>query len=229
MPLINPHGLLDNSPRVTSIGQVKKLLIELNSKKATGTDNISAWTLKRFAEELAVLVHDIICASIIERNYPTLYKHALFSPVPNFNPPKDLETDFREISVLPVLGRVLEKVQIMLDKDAFRVKENKRAFIYGRSTVSALVNITQTCLNDSDSTTEGEKAIHSLFIDFSKAFDQVDHSILLSKLKGRNINKSLWQWIQSFLQGRTQQVKLPGHGVLSRTRTCPECVPQIVV
>ena len=79
-------------------------------------------------------------------------------------------------------------------------------------------------LNDSDNTTEGKKAIHYLFIDFSKAFDLVDHSILLSKLNGRNINRSLWQSIQSFLQGRTQQVKLPG--VLSTTRTCPAGVPQ---
>ncbi|CAH3137407.1 unnamed protein product, partial [Porites lobata] len=51
-------------------------------------------------------------------------------PVPYVHPPNDLETNFRKISVLPVLGRVLEKVQIMLDKDAFRVKENKHAFIY---------------------------------------------------------------------------------------------------
>ena len=60
--------------------------------------------------------------------------------------------------------------------------------------------------------------------DFSKAFDLVDHSILLSKLKGKNINRFLWQWIQSFLQGRMQQVKLPG--ALSTTRTCPAGVPQ---
>ena len=48
--------------------------------------------------------------------------------------------------------------------------------------------------------------------------------ILFSKLKDRNINRSLWQWIQSFLQDRTQQVKLPG--VLSTTRNCPAGVPQ---
>jgi len=137
---------------------------------------------------------------------------------------EDLETDFRQISVLPVLGKVLGKVQIILNKDAFRVKENQHAFSHGRSTVSALVNITRTWLNDSDNTTERKKAIHSLFIDFSKVFDLVDHSILLSKLKGRNINRSLWQWIRSFLQGRTQQVKLPG--VLSTTRTRPAGVPQ---
>ena len=99
LSLINPEGLPNNSSSVPSIGQVTKLLIELNSKKATGSDNISAWTLKRFAEELAVVVHDIICASILERKYPTLYKHALVSPVPKVHPPENLETDFRRISV----------------------------------------------------------------------------------------------------------------------------------
>ena len=63
-----------------------------------------------------------------------------------------------ENGVLPVLGKVLEKVQIMLNKDAFRVKENQHAFSHGRtrSTVSALVNITQTWFDDSDNIT-GEK------------------------------------------------------------------------
>ena len=134
---------------------------------------------------------DIICTSILERKYLTLYKYALVSPVPKVHLPEDLQTDFRQISVLPVLCNVLERVQIMLNKDAFRVKENQHAFSHGRSTASALVNITQTWLNDSDNTTEGKKAIHSLFIDFSKAFDLVDHSIRLSKLKGRNIDRSL--------------------------------------
>ena len=112
----------------------------------------------------------------------------------------------------------------MLNKDAFRVKGNQHAFSQGRSTVSALVNITQTWFNETDNRPEGKKAIHSLFIDFSKAFDLVDHSILLSKLKDRNINKSLWLWTKSFLQARTQQVKLPG--VLSSTQICPAGVPQ---
>ena len=87
---------------------------------------------KRYAEELAVVIHDIICASIIECKYPSLYKHALVSPVPK------VETDFRQVSVLPVLGKVLEKVQILLNKDAFKVKENQQAFSHGRSTVSTL-------------------------------------------------------------------------------------------
>ena len=64
----------------------------------------------------------------------------------------------------------------------------------------------------------------SYLLTSARPLDLVDHSILLSKLEGRNINRSLWQWIQSFLQGRTQQVKPPD--VLLTTRTCPAGVPQ---
>ena len=224
IPLVDSDGLPDDPPRPPNIRQVKKLLKELNPRKATGADNISAWTLKNFAEELAVVAHDILCASISEGKYPTLYKHALVSPVPKVHPPEDVETDFRQISVLPFFGKVLEKVQIMLNKDAFRVKGNQHAFSQGRSTVSAPVNITQKWFNETDNRPEGKKAIHSLFIDFSKAFDLVDHSILLSKLKDRNMNESLWLWTKSFVQARTQQVKLPG--VLSSTQICPAGVPQ---
>ena len=44
-------------------------------------------------------------------------KHAVVSPVPKVRPQEDLETDFRQVSVLPVLGKILERVQIMLNKD----------------------------------------------------------------------------------------------------------------
>ena len=136
-----------------------------------------------------------------------------------------MSIDFNHLSLdsenglLLVLGKVLEKVQIMLNKDAFRVKENQHAFSHGRSTVSALVNITHglTIPTLFRQHNRGNKAIHSLFIDSSKAFDLVDHSIVLSKLKERKINKSLWQWLQNLLQDRTQQVKCPG--VLSTTRS----------
>ena len=131
------------------------------------------------------MVHDIICASNLERKYPTLYKHVLVSPFPKVHPPEYLETGLRQISDLPVLGKAHEMVQIMLTRMRSESRKIKMLSLMAvRPTVSALVNITQTWLNDSNNTTEGEKAIHFLFIDFSKAFDLVDHSILLSKLTG---------------------------------------------
>ena len=126
--------------------------------------------------------------------------------------------------MIPVLVKVLEKVQISLKKSAFTVTGNQHAFTQGRSTVSALINITQSWFNDTDNSPTGRNGIHALFLEFRKAFDLIDHSILLSKLKAKNINKSLWLWIQSFLSSRTQQVKLPS--TVSTIRPCPAGVPQ---
>ena len=107
----------------------------------------------------------------------------------------------------------------------FTPKSNQHAFAHGRSTLSALINISQNWFNDTNNKLHGgRKSIHALFVDFSKAFDLVDHSVLLNKLKQLNINTSLWLWIQSFLTDRTQQVKLPG--ALPTKSSCPAGVPQ---
>ena len=54
----------------------------------------------------------------------------------------------------------------------------------------------------------GRMGVYALFLDFRKAFDLVGHGILLRKLAELRINTSFWLWLQSFLDGRTQQVKL---------------------
>ena len=66
--------------------------------------------------------------------------------------------------------------------------------------------------------------IHALFIDFRKAFDLVDHGLFLGKLAEMNITKSFWLWMQSFLEGRSQQVKI--EDTLSFKISCPSGVPQ---
>ena len=79
--------------------------------------------------------------------------------------------------------------------------------------MTALASITQDWYNATDSGSL-YNGVHVVFVDFRKAFDLVDHGVLLTKLAGMGITKSFWKWTQSYLSGRTQQVKLPG--VLSR-------------
>jgi hypothetical protein len=74
---------------------------------------------------------------------------------------------------------------------------------------------------DKDSPNDG---VHVLFIDFRKAFDLVDHEILLTKLGSMSVNKSFWLWCQSFLTNQTQQVKFLD--ILSRVEVVPAGVSQ---
>ena len=216
--------LRDTTPPLPSIGQVKNCLKHLNPKKATGVDKIPAWILKRFCEDLAPVIHNIVTASINQCKYPSQYKHALVSPVAKVGNPSDIENDFRQISVLPQMAKVIEKIQLQLNIRHLKIKNNQHAFTSGRSTVSALISTTQNWYNATDNSQSGRKGVHVIFIDFRKAFDLVNHNILLEKLASMNFNKSFWLWIKSFLTGRTQQVNL--QGILSSTQPCPSGVPQ---
>ena len=98
------NNLKDTPPSIPSVGQVKTALKVLNTRKVTGEDVIPAWSLKGFCEELAPVVHDIIVSSIIQCKY----QPALVSPLPKVRPPKDIDSDFRQVSVLPHLAKVIE-------------------------------------------------------------------------------------------------------------------------
>ena len=200
-------SLREENPPTPSIGLVKAALKQLNPKKATGSDKIPGWVLKRYCEELAPVVHDIICASIVQCKYPTAYKHALVTPVPKVKPPRDIDNDFRQISILPQMAKVLEKLQLKLNLPSLRLNENQHAFTSKRSTVTALASITQNWFNVTDNSNNAKNGVHILFIDFRKAFDLVDHGILLRKLAAMNVTKSFWLWIRSYLENRNQQVK----------------------
>ena len=129
------HLLKDIPPRQPSIVQVKSHLKHLNPRKAT--DNIPTWILKHFSEDLAPVIHDIITCSISQCRYPNLYKHALITPLPKVTNPYDIENDFRQISILPQMAKIIEKIQLQLNGPDLKVKNNQHAFTRGRSTVSA--------------------------------------------------------------------------------------------
>jgi hypothetical protein len=177
-----------------------------------------------YSEDLAPVAHNIITSSIIQCKYPRLYKQALITPVPKITPPKNIETDFRQISVLPQLANVLEKIQLQLNCADLTLKDNQHAFLKGHSTISALIEISQKWFDETENTAHGRKGIHAIFIDFSKPFDMVDNRILLSKLASMNLTKYFWLWIRDFLSTRNQQVMLLQ--MLSSSAPCPAGVPQ---
>ena len=202
------HLLKDTPPFIPSVSQVKTTLKVLNTRKAIGVDAIPAWCLKGFCEEFAPVVHDIIVSRITQCKYPSAYKHTLVSPMPKVRPSKDIDSVFRQVSVLPHLAKILEKLQLKLNNTALKARDNQHAFSNGRSTVYALTTISQDWFDATDNSKSGRKGVHALFTDFRKAFDLVNYKILLKKLALRNINKYLWLWLKSFLEGRTQQVRL---------------------
>jgi hypothetical protein len=89
-------------------------------------------------------------------------------------------------------------------------------FLKGRSTISALIEISQKWFDETENTARGRKGIHVIFKEY--------HRILLSKLASMNLTKSFGLCIRDFLSMRSQQVKLLQ--MLSPSSPCPAGVPQ---
>lgn len=121
---------------------------------------------------------------------------------------KHMFTNYRPISLLSQFSKVLEKnfvqkLDEFIEKKKQLLNESQYGFCSGRSTASATMNIVEDIVN----ATDNKKHTIGVFIDLKKAFDTVDHSILLSKLKLYGVRGIVLDWLSSYLNKRQQYVQ----------------------
>ena len=118
--------------------------------------------------------------------------------------------NYRPISLTSVVGKLMEKC--IRDSLMNHLKNNKLlsdvqyGFRPGRSCQLQLLETIDKWSEEIDQS----KSVDVIFLDFSKAFDSVPHTRLLTKLKAYGITGSLYRWLEDFVSGRTQQVSVQG-------------------
>ena len=159
---------------------IKKLLCCLDVSEAPGMDEISPRLLKDGAEVLAKPICDIINFSIKLSTFPDKCKFAKLTP-PFKKGSKTDPKSYRPISLLPFISKLIEKVihkqtQEYLDKNGL-IYKFQSSFRKIFSTDSCLVQITDYIIKGMD------KGQHTgmILIDLQKAFDNLDHDVLLKK------------------------------------------------
>ena len=147
---------------------------------------------KEFAEILSDPVTDILNTSFKEQKVPTGWKLANITPLPKVKHVHYPQKEFRPISLTPALSKIAENF-VVTDyiKPAIikSVDLNQFGTIPGSSTVMALTSMLHKWLGDTDGT--GAKI---RLCDFGKAFDLIDHSLLITKLKRLDIPSSIINW-----------------------------------
>lgn len=130
----------------------------------------------------------------------------------------------RTVSVLPIVSKIIERHAFNSFYEYLNTNnlltEHQSGFRHKHSCETALHNIIDKWLNNID---DG-KLTGVLFIDLSKAFDTVNHQVLLHKHLSFGICNNSFKWFQSYLYGRTQSVR--GKGVLSDEKDVTIGVPQ---
>ena len=202
---------------------VQRILHSLKVNKAAGLDKIPARLLKDAEMELAPSITYLVNKSISDGIVPDLWKVARVTPLHKSDDKLQVE-NYRPISVLPVLSKVVERVvHSQLNAHLHQLDflyQHQYGFRRGHSTEQAITQLNNWVLESMD---EG-KVTGLLFIDISKAFDSLNHKVLLRKLEHLGLSERSLRWFRSYLADRQQSVLI--NGELSEPHTITLGVPQ---
>ena len=205
--------------KTISCESVTKMINELKPNKAVGLDKVSSRLLKDAADIVAPSLTSLFNISTNTGCFPSTWKLAKTSPLFKKASKQD-PSNYRPISVLPSISKLLEKaVHMQLYSylcDTNLHCQKQFGFRLNSSTVTASAMFTDKILSAMD---KGQLT-GAVFIDLTKAFDTVDHSILLSKLcsLGVPITSPAYNWFESYLSNRCQVT------VCNGTKSSPETV-----
>ena len=203
--------------------EIHSLILALKSSSACGADQIPVSVVKSVAGYISFPLASIINHSVQLGVFPNLLKVAKVVPIFKGGDKFSI-ANYRPISLLNTFSKIYEKfflkrLQIFLDKHSI-LYDGQFGFRKNRSTQYALASF----LDYVTEALDRNEHVLSLFIDLSKAFDTLDHSLLLRKLYNYGIRGIAYDFIKDYLSNRTQYVEL--NGVSSDLLTISCGVPQ---
>lgn len=206
-----------------TVEEISKIIKSLNSSSASGYDGLSVKIIKNSESDLAPILTTLINNSFRDGTFPDILKVAKVVPIFKSGNKTD-PNNFRPVAVLSNLSKIVEiAVKNRLIEHLVKinfVNSNQFGFQKASSTMSACLNFVETVYKFM----ENRKKTGSIFIDVRKAFDSVNHKILLDKLEHIGFNKNALELLKSFLENRFQYVDI--NGEKSERRRTNTGVPQ---
>ena len=179
------------------------------TNSAAGPDGVPAILLKECKDSLKLPLHMLWTKSFEDAEIPNLMKMGQVAPVHKGGARNEAK-NYRPISLTSHIIKIFERIVVKRMTDFLEsqnlLNNRQHGFRRSRSCLSQLLNHFQHLLD----LMESGDAVDVIYLDFAKAFDRVDHGILLKKLKILGFDDPLLKWLQLFLTGRKQKVVIEG-------------------
>lgn len=202
--------------------EVEKTFFSIKSSSA-GSDGIGVKMISLLIPYLTPYITFIINKALLSSKFPSEWKKADVVPIPKTNDPSEF-AHYRPISILPTLSKILEKAMFQQLNDFFIlnsiIPSTQSGFRTQHGTVTALLHVCDDVFRSLDS----GNVTALVLLDYSKAFDTLDHSLLLTKLKYFGLHDSAMDLLNDYLTNRMQRVRL--ESTFSKYMSINQGVPQ---
>ena len=194
----------------TNQEEITDIVNNLKPKKSSGYDGIDNCLLKSIIQSIVNPLVHIFNLSLTTGLVPNGLKIAKVIPI--FKKGDVLETNnYRPISLLPSLSKILERI-VFIRVTAFLnkhkiISDSQFGFRANHNTTHAIL----TCLDKIAHSIDQRLHTIAIFLDFSKAFDTINHDILLYKLSHYGVRGKALEWFKNYLSNRKQFVDLNNH------------------
>ena len=186
------------------------IITSLDSSKAIGPNSIPIKILKLLKNDISQHLSDIFNLSFSSGVFPDILKTAKIIPIHKKDSKLEC-TNYRPISLLSNLDKILEKLmhtRLMKFLEDEKILYHKQfGFRKNYSTAHAIISL----IENIEKAIDNNQFACGVFVDLKKAFDTVDHNILLKKLFHYGFRGVSNIWFESYLKDRTQFVYINGH------------------
>lgn len=205
---------MDNTERLDLIDsfefdpiEIEKKLKKLDITKSVGPDNIHPLLLVNCARNFALPLSLLYNQSLKTGTFPDAWKQARVVPIYKSGK-RECVANYRPVSILSTISKVFESmIHSVLYRHIHKyLISDQYGFVKNRSTNTNLVLFASELMESVD---QGFQ-VDAVYTDFSKAFDKVNHRILLRKLYTFGLSGNLLEWCDSYLKNRPSQVVIDG-------------------
>ena len=189
----------------TNLEIVTKHIKDLSVYKSSGITDLGSKLLKDEFLYIPDVLLDIFNKVISTKSFPESWKIATVIPLPKVDNPKS-PSELRPISLLPKIGKIMEKIIHTQIKDYLEDQHllllQQHGFRKSHSTQSASAK----CVDDIMLGLDRGEGMMAVFLDIKKAFDTINHQILLRKLEKMSIGPNTISLLKDYLNNRKQRV-----------------------
>ena len=214
---------VSNSCKIQITAQMIQLAFNsINLSTAAGVDSIPMYFWKSLLPIIENPLAELFTRFVNDGFVPDYWKRSAVVPIYKGKGDRSSPSNYRPISLTPTISRVFERVLLQIIEPVFKhvIHEHQFGFRAGRSTESNLL----CCYANVTSMLDSGASVDIVFLDLAKAFDKVDHSLLVNKLLISGLHLRVVRVLREFLVNRIQRVRVGS--TESNTSSVTSGVPQ---